>query len=383
MAKRVFFGSTSLAVRPTTYAQTPNASPSVGSWYAPRGVQSVGFSTSVAFEPLFQLGQTELYGRTESQSPEVEATVSKAFDGNQPLYVTMMGGGTAVNDKQPTELALNHCELELGIYSENVPYASGTPESSVYCSGMYISNVSYTFPIDGTATEEITLVGDTRKWTTSSEATGFDSIPSAGSEEAPAPYQRWTLNVTGSTLPSGVYEKPIQSVSVSMGIGREAIQELGTRGKYCRYATYPFEVTTDFEVIAAGKIQGRGPSPGTVTSDNVTEGGYDFVNDVGLECFSAAKYDIDPNGTAPSDANIDSGYIDMGYRDQTITLKFCGETTSDNLTLNLGSKCRLTSQSYSGGDTGGDNVTLSYSFQSYNEFKMTLAGNFLTDPPTV
>lgn len=380
MAKRVFFGSTSLAVRPTTYAQTPNASPSLGSWYAPRGVQSVGFSTSVAFEPLFQLGQTELYGRTESQSPEVEATVSKAFDGNQPLYVTMMGGGSAVNNKQPTELSLNHCELELGIYSENVPYASGSPESSVYCSGMYISNVSYTFPIDGTATEEITLVGDTRKWTNSPNVSNFANIPNAGSGEAPAPYQRWTLNVDGSTLPSGVQDKPIQSVSVSMGIGREAIQELGTRGKYCRYATYPFEVTTDFEVIAAGKINNRGASPGNVTSDDVTDEGYDFVNDIGLACFSATKYDLTP-GVDP--ASVDNGEIDVGYRDQEITLIFCGETTSDNLTLALGDKCRLTSQSYSGGDTGGDNVTLSYSFQSYNEFKMTLAGAFLTDPPTV
>jgi len=379
MAKRVFYGSTHLAIRPTTHSST--GSPTVGDFRAPQGIQSVGFNTSVAFEPIFQMGQTELYGRTESQSPEVEATISKAFDGTQPLYTTIMGGNSAVDTKQPTELTLNHCELDMGIYSENVPFASGTPESAIYCSGMYLTNVSMTFPIDGMATEEITLLGDTKKHLAASNIGSYQAV-NGGSGTAPAPYQRWSMNVQGSTLPSGVKNYAIQSVSVSMGMGREALQEIGTRGKYCRYPTYPFEVTTDFEVIVGGEMTTRGVEPSSAGSAQVQVDHYDFVNEIGLACFSADKYDITP-GVAPSDGNIDAGYIDLGFRDQEIKLIFCGSGTSDNLTIDLGKKCRATSQNYSGGDTGGDNATMSYSFQSYNEFKLTHAGTFATDATTV
>jgi len=183
-------------------------------------------------------------------------------------------------------------------------------------------------------------------------------------------------------LPSGVKNYAIQSVSVSMGMGREALQEIGTRGKYCRYPTYPFEVTTDFEVIVGGELSSRGVEPSASESADVEIDHYDFVNEIGLACFSAAKYSVTP-GVAPSDGNIDSGYIDLGFRDQPIKLIFCGSSASDNLTIDLGTKCRATSQNYSGGDTGGDNATMSYSFQSYNEFKLTHAGTFSTDAATV
>ena len=190
------------------------------------------------------------------------------------------------------------------------------------------------------------------------------------------------MNVSGSTLPSGVKNYAIQSVSVSMGMGREALQEIGSRGKYCRYPTYPFEVTTDFEVIVGGELSTRGVEPSNSASADVEIDGYDFVNEIGLACFSAAKYSITP-GIAPSDSEINQGYIDLGFRDQEIKLIFCGATGSDNLTIDLGKKCRATSQNYSGGDTGGDNATMSYSFQSYNEFKLTHAGSFATNATTV
>jgi len=371
MAKRVFFGSTALSVKPTTFA-TGSSTPAPGSWKLLKGIQSVGFSTSAAFEPIFQMGQTELYGRTETQAPEVEATISKAFDGRAPAYIELMGGTSVAYDKQPAELSSNHCELELAIFSENVPFASGTPESVVYCSGMYITNVSMTFPLDGMATEEITLVGDTRKWLTDPVAgLTYASEIDNGSGEAPGPYQKWSMDVLGSTLPSGIKDYPIQSVSVSMSMGRESIGELGTRGKYCRYATFPFEVTTDFEVIAAGKISARGVEPSNSTSEDVVVDGYNFVNDIGLECLSASKYDMTP-GVAPT--SIDNGEIDIGFRDQEIKLIFCSDVGT--LTIDLGTKCRATSQNYSGGDTGGDNVTLSYSFTSYNEFKLSGTGDF-------
>ena len=254
MAKRIFFGSSALAVKSKYVSSFANDGTEVttdGSWVVPRGIQSVGFSTSVAFEPMFQLGQTEVYGRMETQSPQVECTISKAIDGSQMLYTTLNGGHANANNKAPAELASNQVEIALGVYAESVPYASGNTQAAVYCSGMYVSNLQIQLPLDGVATEQLTLVGDTRKWMDSTNPIagylGATSRGVLGSGSAPSAYQRWTLDTAGSTLPLGVKDYPLQSINVTMSIGREVIQELGTRGKYCRYATFPFEVTSEFE----------------------------------------------------------------------------------------------------------------------------------------
>ena len=109
----------------------------------------------------------------------------------------------------------------------------------------------------------------------------------------------------------------IQSITVSTDFGQENIQELGRFGPYHRFATFPVEVTCDFEVIA-------------------TSG--DLIN---------------VSGTAPNLANHD------------IVIKDTAGTV-----INLGDsgagKNKLTSVSYSGGDTGGGNATVSYSFSNFN-----------------
>jgi hypothetical protein len=363
MAKRIFYGSSALATK-TKYVSSIGSGgvpeKAVSNWFHPRGIQSVGFATSVAFEPMFQMGQTEVYGRMESQSPEVEATISKAIDGSQPLYTTLMGGQTPANNKLPVELSDNEVELELLVYSESVPYASGTPQSVVYCSGMYVSNVTINLPLDGVATEEITLVGDTKQWTTNRKSDEIGASANdrgwIGSGIARASYQRWKVDTTNSTLPSGVSGSPLQSVSVTMAMGRESIQELGTRGKYCRYATFPFEVTSEFEVIA-GKYDSA-----TATVDSA----YNFENNFSQSC---------------------SPTIEGGFSNQRISIAVCGngnpddnETGTGTLTIDLGDKNKITSVNHSGGDTGGGNVTLTYSFQNYNFFKLNGTGSFAIDP---
>jgi hypothetical protein len=368
MAKRIFFGSSVLAVRPKYVSGYTNgvADKTLGNWRAPRGIQSVGFSTSVAFEPMFQMGQTEVYGRMESQSPEVECTISKAIDGSQPLYTTLLGGHAVANDKLPVELSDNEVELELGVYAESVPYASGSVQSAIYCSGMYVSNVSINLPLDGVATEEITLVGDHKQWRTSTAIgsnIGNDATERGwiGSGTAKSSYQRWKVDTESSSLPKGVDGWPLQSVTATMSIGREAIQELGTRGKYCRYATFPFEVTSEFEVIA-GKPVAVGAN-----DTALVEGDYNFENNFSKSCTLT---------------------LQDGFKDQEIVLVICGGDTNidgeedGSLSINLGTKNRVTSVNHAGGDTGGGNVTLTYSFQNYNYMKFDASGCFATDPTT-
>jgi hypothetical protein len=105
----------------------------------------------------------------------------------------------------------------------------------------------------------------------------------------------------------------VQSITVSTDFGQENIQELGRFGPYTRYATFPIEVTSEFEVIA-------------------TSG--DLIN---------------VSGNAPN------------LIDRAITIKDTAGTV-----LNLGTKNKLTSVSYSGGDTGGGNATITYSYSNYN-----------------
>jgi hypothetical protein len=390
MAKRIFFGSSALAVK-SKYVSGFNSDGTEitadGSWTVPQGIQSVGFSTSVAFEPMFQLGQTEVYGRMETQSPQVECTISKAIDGSQMLYTTVNGGNTAANNKSPAELAGNQVQIALGVYAESVPYASGNTQAAVHCSGMYVSNVQIQLPLDGVATEQLTLVGDTRRWLDSTNPIaahlGSSTRGVIGSGSAPSAYQRWTLDKTNSTLPLGVSGYPLQSVNVTMAIGREVIQELGTRGKYCRYATFPFEVTSEFEVIAGRHRTG---DDGVSGSDQaLVVSGYDFRNYAGYACASDDVYDVSDNDGSPNAlgaAGVDGGEIDGGFRNQEIKVKLCGATDSDSLTIDLGKKNRVTSVNYAGGDTGGGNVTLTYSFQNYNYLQLDGSGSYATDPST-
>jgi hypothetical protein len=389
MAKRIFFGSSALAIKSkyvSGFGSDGTETTTDGQWVVPRGIQSVGFSTSVAFEPMFQLGQTEVYGRMESQSPQVECTISKAIDGSQMLYTTLNGGHAAANNKAPAELASNEVQIALGVYAESVPYASGNTQAAVHCSGMYVSNLQIQLPLDGVATEELTLVGDTRRWLDSTNPIaaqiGNDATERGviGSGSAPSAYQRWTLDTAGSTLPLGVKDYPLQSVNVTMSIGREVIQELGTRGKYCRYATFPFEVTSEFEVIAG---RHRSGADGVSGNDQaIVVSGYDFRNFAGYACASADVYSTTSDGTPDplGAAGVDGGQIDGGFRDQQIKVKLCGATSSDYLIIDLGTKNRVTSVNYAGGDTGGGNVTLTYSFQNYNYLQLDGAGSYAANP---
>ena len=105
----------------------------------------------------------------------------------------------------------------------------------------------------------------------------------------------------------------IQSISVSTDFGQEQIQELGRFGPYHRYASFPIEVSCDFEVIA-------------------TKGDL-----------------ISVSGDAPNLSN------------QAIVVQDTAGTLID-----LGNKNKLSSVSYSGGDTGGGNANITYSYSNFN-----------------
>ena len=315
----------------------------------PRGLQSVGITTNFTLEQVYQLGQLELYDNIEDV-PEVQVTMNKVIDGTLPLYLMCMGGGAAGSGKALAEIVNNRVNFRLQIYKDTNSAASGTADQYVNATGMYLSSVSYTFPVDGNATEDVTLVGNNKFWNNTNNGGGPTTISNAaifGSGTAPSIARRYKLLLNNCTLPTGVGGIPngshFQSISVSTDLGREAINELGSMTPYFRFVTFPLEVTSEFEIIA-------------ISGDQME------AND-----FTAA-------------ATCTGTYKNL--TDKTVKVKVCGTGDNDYLELDLGAKNKLTSVNYTGGDAGGGNATITYSFQTFNKLVVNVTGTFSAAPIT-
>lgn len=276
-----------------------------------QGAQSVGITTNFNLEQAFQLGQLALYDNI-SLDPEVEITVSKVLDGEDSIWKLSSTTGTSLIDN-----ANDTTTVVVGIGSDTASSLSST--SAITCTGMFVSSVSYTFPVDGNLTEEITFVGNAKAL--------------SGSVSAPATTEntvlrRQNVNIAGSTIPTEVSGKNITSISISADLGRETMYKLGSLAPFHRFVNFPLEVTCEFEVTAT-----------------------------------------DLDGVAVSiPSTACSG---LASNDREIVVKICDGAGADAYTFNLGDKCKLTSVNYSGGDTGGGNATVTYSYSTYNELTIT------------
>lgn len=352
---RVFYGSQIAQLKPFTNDSA------FSSWYQPLGVQSVGFTTNFDTEQTFQLGAIDIYSIAENV-PNVEVTISKVLDGTLPLYLMCMGGSTGAaganvtNFSSATELrnkgfaalSNNSVNFRLGIYADTRFNISDTTEDYALCQKMYLSSISYTFPVDGNATEEVTLVGNNKRWKVNNPDLGtFTSTAPVGQyATAKKLARRQFIDINNSTLPTGAGGLPdsvannidlhLQNITVSANLGREQINELGAFAPYHRYATFPVEVTSEFEIIG-------------------TEGDYVNANDF-----------IFSSGCGENYTNL---------KMLPIRLKVCG-SGAGAFQLFLGSGNQLTSVNYTGGDTGGGNVSITYSFRNYNDFYVQASGTY-------
>ncbi len=390
----------------------------VGLWEIPRGLQSIGISTTFNLEQVFQLGQVELYEYSERQ-PDIEITLSKAIDGTKPLFFMVTDPASANDIVGRT--ATYRADIALQIYPDTQFRATGRPQAIVTASGCYVSNMSYTFPIDGFVSEDVTLVGNDKIWgamvAVSGQTAGHDggqgageplviwpdaqdgSNPNApegtpsgvfghdgntsaleegGASELAGGADRFGVIVVGSgvqrreevdirrsVLPmdvpgiitpvqSGIdaafvnggfgaqgpgtalgsdqlvidantdfVAEHIQTITVSFSIAREDIFELGSKRPFIKTPDFPLEATTSIEVITA---QG------------------DLVD-------ATSDQDCGPDNTQESN---------------TIVLRTC-----DGLQVDLGDANRLTGVEMGGGDAGGDNMTVTYNYSSFNTFNVS------------
>jgi hypothetical protein len=306
------------------------------------GAQSVSVDTNFNLEQIFELGQIEIYENYENK-PEIQMTVEKALDGRPLIYHLATAGSTG-----PTLVARTTQKTigVLGIWSDTYSSASGTPEKFVTCSGLYIQSLNYSLPVDGNCTESVTFVGSDKVWTTG-DAFEYDYINT--DESSASGMQRRENVIMGegaicSLFPTDIpgitssgtnklnangtaYSAHIQNVTIATDLGREDMYELGRKIEYYRFVNFPVKVTTTIEYMA-------------------NEGG-DNVN---------AHADTD------------------NLSDQTIKIRL-----DDNTQFYMGTKNKLESVSYSGGDTGGGSVTVSMTYAGNNTLTIT---NPTTDPDT-
>ncbi len=296
------------------------------------GMQSVGMSSTFSLEQVFELGQIEIYENIENVA-DLEVTMEKVIDGYKLLYDHVTQGACKTDLVAASK---TRSDIYVAVFDDGLSQATGIPRNVCYNSGMYVSSVSYNYSVDGSATESVTCVGNDRFWNgvdagviSATPTAIYGSVATAFGSDSPVSgvVRRADVDIVNSVIPFEAAQQRdsddattgssdgmrIQSIAISADFGQENIQELGRFGPYTRYATFPLEVSCDIEVIAR---QG------------------DLVS-------------VSGNAENLSDRNI-------LIQDSAGTV------------LNLGSKNKLASVSYTGGDTGGGNATVSYSYSNFN-----------------
>lgn len=345
------------------------------------GVQSVGVSTNFNLEQVFQLGMIEIYENVEN-TPDVEITLNKVLDGYPLLYHLATQGTTAGPSLANRSTA--ECIFGMAIYADDQESAIAGPDSApsiLACSGMFVGSVSYNFPLEDSFNEDITLVGNHKIWknqpahgsvlatlppvsfdTVGSNldtnddspiglggvnrrqdilfsfdaASGVDSNGAVKDPDAtilPFDVDGITDSGTNEEQGGGSYGAHLSSITVSVDLGRTEINELGRRLPYTRVVDFPTEVTCEIETTS---------SSGDLVSAT-EEGVY---------------------GTGTGACSEGENLVN-----RTIRIATCEGTR-----IYLGKKNRLSAVNYAGGDSAGGNVTVTYTYSTFNDFTVMHSG---------
>lgn len=331
-------------------------------YVAAHGVQSCGITTTFNLTQVSELGQIGIYENIEGV-PDVEITAEKVLDGYPLLYHLATNGSTAPG---LVGRANTKTSAALAIFPDTQNSASGRPIAEVIMSGVVPGSIGYNFGVDGPFTESFTGQCNSKLWrdTTNTGITPYFSGQFTNNLDQPAALsgypngvqQRWNLlyapisgspttldensmsNAWATILPTDIYgisssgtNAPlnggwtvhVQSIGVSADLGRTPVYELGKKSYYARFISTKIEVRTEIEINAIG-------------SDNIS----------GTEAGG--------NNGAPVGRNL---------LNQTIRVQ-----TQEGTRIDLGTRNKLTSVGWNGGDAGsGDGVvTNRYSYLNYN-----------------
>lgn len=305
-----------------------------------QGAQSVGLDTNFGgSDQLFQLGRLEAYDSTLT-APEVQMTISKSLDGWPLIWHHLIGTFEPatlldmVNAKATARLTVGNDTDEF--MQQNAIHAGNKCEggATIEMTGCYLTSFNYTFG-DGVFSEEITIqgasksitdtnnlapkyapLGDTQYWTSGGQGGNVLS--------------RQNFLQSSSTLPSLIADEKISQITISGDLGGEQLFQLGSFYAVDRQSPLPVNITVQFDVIADS---------------------HDCVG-VAIESVAECASPTGLTGKEPIDllfCNSDgSAVYDFDFR------------SWENNTAKPTAK--LDSVSYSGGDTGGGNVTITYTY---------------------
>lgn len=289
---------------------------------AVHGVQSVGINTTFNLEQIFEVGMISIYENIEN-IPDVEVTLEKVLDGKSLLYTLATA---EVSNNTLSSKSTAQCSIALSIFDDTSVAATGTVSASCLMKKFVVSQITYKTSVEGNSTESITLVGNEKVWSSSWSPSNSEwYIENSPSTNVPddepnlTVQRRQHVDMSLTKIPKCIPSiSSFQSISVGANITREKILELGSKVPYFRYAKFPVEVTSQFEIIAK-----KGDQIGVVEDSN-------------------------------------------NLTDEEIKLVFKNGTTID-----LGKKNKLQSANYQGGGTDGGNATITYSFKTFNDFIVT------------
>ena len=276
-----------------------------------QGAQSVAVNTNFNLEQVFQLGRLAIYDNIQLD-PDVEVTISKALDGYPTIWELATLGGSIVDN------ANDRCTVILGVGDDTA--SSLTNVSAITMTGCFVSSVNYTIPVDGNMTEEVVLIGSHK------DVTGSVSAPTANPNAVVL--RRQNLKTGSCVFPTEVSGKNISNITISADFGREKMYRLGEFSPFHRFVNFPLEVTVSFDVIA--------------TSHD------------GVEI-----------------AEVHSACTGRTVTEESISIELCDESGTTAYTFDLGDKCQRSTVNYSGGDTGGGNATITYTYITYNDLSIT------------
>lgn len=333
-----------------------------------RGLQSIGMTTTFNLEQVFEIGQLAIYENIEGV-PDVQLELEKVLDGYPPLYTlaTQDGVGPSLTGRSAAQ-----CQVAVSIYSDTQDQATGaTPDAEVQMSGLFVNSISYSVSVDANATESLSLVGNDKVWVglvagaddpaaylddpfLNNDHTPYAISGSGGVNRredvlfvypgglGPGRDVNAAVSGDGTVLPielpgisasgtndkdsDGVLSAHVQSFSASTELGREDLFELGRRGNYHRFVSFPTEVTTEIGMIS-------------ISGDLIS------AREDGLNAGA---------GACPVGTNLN---------DQTIRLHMC-----EGLQLDLGTKNKLSTVGVTGGDAGGGNEEITFSYSNFNDF---------------
>lgn len=357
--KRLYYAIKQLGLRPDGDS---------GDFDVVYGAQSADVSTNFNLTQIFELGQLAIYQNVEDL-PDVEVSVNKIFDG-KPLIWHLATQGSTTTSPTLAGRSNTRCSLGLALFPDTNDSATGTPNSIMECSGLYPRTLTYTFTADGSPfTESITFVGNDKIYNTDSRIVNTDVLSRAaalsfngvfaGNNDTPTGIVK-SEGIIFSTSESntdansmiadsdctilppdvdgisadgvndvnaeGQYNCHVQSITISTDLGREALNELGRRGPYHRYATFPTEVTCAIEALSLSGDQGSAVEAGIYSTGE---------------------------GCGANNTNL---------VDRTIRIATC-----EGYRFYLGIKNRLSSIEFGGGTTDGGNDTNTYNFSNFND----------------